>query len=52
VENLGEIIRAHDIRTINVSFKRAGAEKASDIKSLCDRLDMKVEVRQMQVLIS
>jgi UDP-GlcNAc:undecaprenyl-phosphate GlcNAc-1-phosphate transferase len=51
-ENLGEIIRAHDIRTIIVSFKRAGAEKASDIKSLCDRLDMKVDVRQMQVLIS
>jgi UDP-GlcNAc:undecaprenyl-phosphate GlcNAc-1-phosphate transferase len=52
VENLGEIIRAHAIRTIVVSFKRAGAEKASDIKSLCDRLDMKVDVRQMQVLIS
>ncbi len=51
-ENLGEIIRAHDIRTIIVSFKRAGAEKASDIKSLCHRLDMKVDVRQMQVLIS
>jgi len=51
-EKLGEIIRAHDIRTIIVSFKRAGAEKASDIKSLCDRLAMKVDVRQMQVLIS
>jgi UDP-GlcNAc:undecaprenyl-phosphate/decaprenyl-phosphate GlcNAc-1-phosphate transferase len=51
-ENLGEIIRSHDIRTVIVSFKRAGAEKASDIKTLCDRLDMKVNVRQMQVLIS
>ncbi len=51
-ENLGEIIKAHDIRTIIVSFKRAGPEKASDIKTLCDRLDMKLEVRQMQVLIS
>jgi UDP-GlcNAc:undecaprenyl-phosphate GlcNAc-1-phosphate transferase len=51
-ESLGEIVRAHDIKTIIVSFKRAGAEKASDIKTLCDRLDMKVDVRQMQVLIS
>ena len=51
-ESLGEIVRAHDIKTIVVSFKRAGAEKASDIKTLCDRLDMKVDVRQMQVLIS
>jgi len=51
-ESLGEIVRAHDIKTIVVSFKRARAEKASDIKTLCDRLDMKVDVRQMQVLIS
>ena len=51
-ESLGEIVRAHDIKTIIVSFKRAGAEKASDIKTLCDRLDMKVDVRQMQVLIN
>ncbi len=51
-ESLGEIVRTHDIKTIIVSFKRARAEKASDIKTLCDRLDMKVDVRQMQVLIS
>jgi UDP-GlcNAc:undecaprenyl-phosphate GlcNAc-1-phosphate transferase len=51
-ESLGEIVSAHDIKTIIVSFKRAGAEKASDIKTLCDQLDMKVDVRQMQVLIS
>ena len=51
-ENLGEIIRAHDIRTIIVSFKRAGAEKTSDIKTLCDKVGMKLNVRQMQVVIS
>jgi len=51
-ENLGEIIRAHDIRTIIVSFKRAGAEKTSDIKTLCDKAGMKLDVRQMQVVIS
>ncbi len=51
-ENLGEIIRAQDIKTIIVSFKRAGAEKASDIRTLCDTLGVKAEVRQMQVLIS
>lgn len=51
-ENLGEIIRAHDIKTIIVSFKRAGAEKASDIRALCDTLGVKANVRQMQVLIS
>jgi UDP-GlcNAc:undecaprenyl-phosphate GlcNAc-1-phosphate transferase len=51
-ENLGEIIKAHDIKTIIVSFKRAGAEKASDIKTLCDKLDVKVKVRQMLVLIN
>jgi UDP-GlcNAc:undecaprenyl-phosphate GlcNAc-1-phosphate transferase len=51
-ETVGDIIRKNDIRTIIVSFRRAGAEKASEIKNLCDRLDMKVDVRQMQVLIS
>jgi UDP-GlcNAc:undecaprenyl-phosphate GlcNAc-1-phosphate transferase len=51
-ENLGEIIRAHDIKTVIVSFKRAGAEKASDIRALCDGLGVKADVRQMQVLIS
>jgi FlaA1/EpsC-like NDP-sugar epimerase len=51
-DNLGEIIRAHDIRTIIVSFKRAGAEKTSDIKALCDRTGMTLDVRQMQVVIS
>jgi UDP-GlcNAc:undecaprenyl-phosphate GlcNAc-1-phosphate transferase len=51
-ENLGEIIRAQDIKTIIVSFKRAGAEKASDIRTLCDTLGVKAEVRQMQVLLS
>jgi UDP-GlcNAc:undecaprenyl-phosphate GlcNAc-1-phosphate transferase len=51
-EDLGEIIRAYDIRTIIVSFKRAGAEKASDIKTLCDKGGLKLDVRQMQVLIS
>ena len=51
-ENLGEIIRDHDIRTIIVSFKRAGAEKTSDIKTLCDKAGMKLDVRQMQVVFS
>jgi UDP-GlcNAc:undecaprenyl-phosphate GlcNAc-1-phosphate transferase len=51
-ENLGDIISSHDIRTVIVSFKRTGAEKAADVKSLCDQLNIKVEVRQMQVLIS
>jgi FlaA1/EpsC-like NDP-sugar epimerase len=51
-EDLGEIVREYEIKTIIISFRRAGAEKASDIKSLCDELEMKVDVKQMQVLIS
>jgi UDP-GlcNAc:undecaprenyl-phosphate GlcNAc-1-phosphate transferase len=51
-ENLGEIISAHEIKIVIVSFKRAGAEKTSDIKRLCKRLGVNVDVKQMQVLIS
>ncbi|MGE5840823.1 MAG: hypothetical protein ACM335_01005 [Deltaproteobacteria bacterium] len=51
-ESLGDIIRIYDIKTIIVSFKRAGAEKASDIQTLCDRLGVKAEVKRMRVLIS
>jgi UDP-GlcNAc:undecaprenyl-phosphate GlcNAc-1-phosphate transferase len=51
-EDLGAIIRKHDIKKIIVSFKAKGAEKTKDIRTLCTDLDAQVDVKQMRIIIS
>jgi UDP-GlcNAc:undecaprenyl-phosphate GlcNAc-1-phosphate transferase len=51
-EDVEEIIRKHDVKKIIVSFKENGEERARDIRALCLRKGMEVDVRQMRVVIS
>jgi UDP-GlcNAc:undecaprenyl-phosphate GlcNAc-1-phosphate transferase len=51
-EDVEEIIRKHDVKKIIVSFKENGEERARDIRALCLRKGMEVDVKQMRVVIS
>jgi UDP-GlcNAc:undecaprenyl-phosphate GlcNAc-1-phosphate transferase len=51
-EDVEKIIQKHDIKKIIVSFKENGEERARDIRALCLRNGMEVDVRQMRVVIS
>ncbi|MBW2066432.1 MAG: hypothetical protein JRJ03_16100 [Deltaproteobacteria bacterium] len=51
-EDLGDIIRKHDIRRIIVSFKQNGTEKKRQLGALCEEMGAEVEVKQMKLIIS
>ncbi|MBW1999300.1 MAG: glycosyl transferase, partial [Deltaproteobacteria bacterium] len=51
-EDLGDIIKRHDIRRIIVSFKQNGIEKKRQIGALCQQMGAEVEVNQMKLIIS
>jgi UDP-GlcNAc:undecaprenyl-phosphate GlcNAc-1-phosphate transferase len=51
-KDLERIIRENNIKEIIVSFKEDGGEKKREIRKLCDRMGVEVEVRQMRLIIS
>jgi UDP-GlcNAc:undecaprenyl-phosphate/decaprenyl-phosphate GlcNAc-1-phosphate transferase len=51
-DDVEEIIRKHGVKKIIVSFKDNGEERARDVRALCLRKGMEVDVRQMRVVIS
>jgi hypothetical protein len=50
-EELGEIIKKNNIQQIIVSFREGGEEKSREVKNLCRRLGLEVEVKRMRLLI-
>jgi UDP-GlcNAc:undecaprenyl-phosphate/decaprenyl-phosphate GlcNAc-1-phosphate transferase len=51
-EDIGEIIRKHDIKKIIVSFKQYGEKRAKEIRASCLKKGMEVDVKQLKVVIS
>jgi UDP-GlcNAc:undecaprenyl-phosphate GlcNAc-1-phosphate transferase len=51
-EKLERIIKKHNIQEIIVSFKQNGEEKRKEVKDLCRKLGMEVDVKQMKLVIS
>lgn len=50
-EGLDRIIKKHNIQEIIVSFKQNGEERRKEIKNLCRKLGVEVEVKQMRLVI-
>ena len=51
-KDLERIIKENNIKEVIVSFKENGGEKKREIRNLCDRIGVEVEVRQMRLIIS
>ena len=51
IGELDGLVKDHQVQEIIVSFKRGGDDKKREIKSMCSRMDMEVEVRQMTLVI-
>ena len=51
-DDLADIIKRHNIRKIIVSFKVGGAEKRKEIKELCLKAGVEIEVGQMKLIIT
>ncbi len=48
---LEAVIRKHNIQEIIVSFKQNGEERRKEVKNLCRKLGVEVEVKQMRLVI-
>jgi UDP-GlcNAc:undecaprenyl-phosphate GlcNAc-1-phosphate transferase len=51
-EELDRIIKKHNIQEIIVSFKENGEERRKEVKNICRKLGVEVEVKQMRLVIS
>jgi UDP-GlcNAc:undecaprenyl-phosphate GlcNAc-1-phosphate transferase len=51
-EDLEELIKKHKIKEIIVSFRERGLEKKREIRGLCNKMGVEVEVKQMQMTLS
>jgi UDP-GlcNAc:undecaprenyl-phosphate GlcNAc-1-phosphate transferase len=50
-EGLDRVITKHNIQEIIVSFKQHGEERRKEVKNLCRKLGVEVEVKQMRLVI-
>jgi UDP-GlcNAc:undecaprenyl-phosphate GlcNAc-1-phosphate transferase len=50
-DDLGEIVRKHDITKVIISFRQRGDEKAKEVKQLCDSLGLELDVKQMKLTV-
>lgn len=50
-EGLESVIKKHHIQEVIVSFKQHGEERSKEVKNLCRKLGVEVEVKQMKLVI-
>jgi UDP-GlcNAc:undecaprenyl-phosphate GlcNAc-1-phosphate transferase len=50
--DLEDIVRRNDIRKVIISFRQRGEEKADEIRTLCRKLGMEIDVKLMRLTIS
>ena len=50
-DHLQEILKKNDVKGIIVSFREGGLEKRRDVKSLCSKMGLELDVRRMKLLI-
>jgi len=50
-EDFESIIRRHNIQEIIVSFSQDGAKRKKEIKDLCQKMDVEVQVKQMRMVL-
>lgn len=51
-DDLEQVIRKYDIKEIIVSFRENGAEKKKEIKNLCIKMGLELNISQMKLIIS
>lgn len=49
--DLETVIRKHHIKEIIVSFSQNGAKRKKEIKELCQKMDVEVQVKQMRMVL-
>jgi UDP-GlcNAc:undecaprenyl-phosphate GlcNAc-1-phosphate transferase len=50
-EGLDRIIKKHNIQEVIVSFKQNGEERRKEVKKICRKLGVEVDVKQMRLMI-